>query len=197
MPAWSLVMDEVSRYEPDWVYFFAKLGKGIDRGCIQHQLSLGVTRMRRLIEAKTYNARQELLSDKYNKGRNTHFLEAALERANDPVFGNQLSKFGSEDERAFITTPLITDPDPGPDAVWRWAHQSERPELFSFSPSQIPLRKMAYVMWDMKRLEATKLFEHQWDGLNRYEVYYNEHRRRVIDQTRLEKTANSFARQGK
>lgn len=192
------MIDEVSQHDPNWVFFFVKLGNGLDYGCIQHQLSLGVTHLRRLIEAKTYEARQELLSAKFNKERNTHFLAAALEGANDPRSNYyELSEFTSENERAFITRPLITDSDPGPEAVWRWAHQSKRPAEFSFSTSQIELRKLAYVMWDMKRLEATGIFEHEWEGLDQADVYSEESQRQANERARLRETAKIMASQGK
>lgn len=191
----NTVIKQVAKYDPNWVLFFYELGNGIDDGCIQHQLSLGVAHLRRLIEAYSYDIRHRLLFDSSNRNRNGHFLSIALKSSNDNFTSLKLSEFDPNDEQAFITRPLIPDQDRGPEAVWRWAHQSESCVCFSYSSSQIPLRELAYVMWDMKRLEAGGIFERPWEGLDPAHVDRDKSQTRSIEQAKIQKRAKNMARQ--
>jgi hypothetical protein len=66
------------------------------------------------------------------------------------------------------------DGDPGPEVVWRWAHQNERPSQWPrsglvLSDSQILLREVGYVLWDLARLESWGLLRSDWQGFDPYE----------------------------
>lgn len=154
-------MRKVSQNDPNWFSYMLEQWHGSSR--IQYQISLGLAHVRRLIDAKTYETRQELLAGDSNKKTNSNFLAVGLDSA---TFGSSISKlyeYDSEDERKYITRPAFPDPDPGPEAAWRWAHHQETSIDFIYSSAGYVPREWAYVMWDMTRLEAWKVFEHPWE----------------------------------
>jgi hypothetical protein len=70
-----------------------------------------------------------------------------------------------------IHPPSREDDDPGPEVVWRWAHQNERPSRWPrsglvLSNSQIPLREIGYVFWDVARLKSWGLLQSDWEGFD-------------------------------
>ena len=140
------------------------MDNGLDEGALQHYLSFGLAHVRHLLEAKTPQSQRDILSS-FEKQSTRSFLSAALREASY-LGGETLAELETEGEEEYIPKPWFPDPDSGPEDVWRWAHQTQTTSQFIFSPSQIPLRQWAYVMWDRARLDEWKVFDTPWEGIN-------------------------------
>ena len=73
----------------------------------------------------------------------------------------------------------------GPEEVWRWSHQFEVPGTFVHYYNQAPLRRWAYVMWDVERLNSWKVFDQTWDE-DSLEIYGESYRDADV-QSRMER----------
>jgi hypothetical protein len=168
-----------------------------DAGCQQHHLSLGLAHIRRFREANSPQARRDLLAPAIYKQSNPFFLSYALKEST--YWGGYiLAELDPEDEEEYIPTPWYPDPDGGPEDVWRWAHHSQRPREFFFSPSQAPLRQWAYVMWDRARLDDWKVFQKPWEGfLDREEYERQEESRMYEEEAMFETRETIMAREGR
>ena len=127
------------------------------------QLSLGLNYLRRLVTAKTYKERYQLLAP--NRRSDFYFLHEGLIASNmvddDDV---ELCEYSSEDERRYIHSPILNDPNPGPAKAWRWAHEHVSRDCFVQYEYHRELRQRGYVMWDLERLEHWDLFRAPWEN---------------------------------
>lgn len=76
-----------------------------------------------------------------------------------------LAALDDADEAKLVPRPVAPDPDPGPEQVWRWAHDLDSVEHFVAGNRQQPLRKWGYVFWDKKRLDMWDVFGRNWRDL--------------------------------
>jgi hypothetical protein len=70
---------------------------------------------------------------------------------------------------ALFRAPWHENDDPGPEAVWCWAHQYEAPfqgprSGFVLSDCQKPLREIGYVLWDQSKSKSWGLLRSYWKG---------------------------------
>jgi len=138
------------------------MDNGLDEGALQHHLSFGLAHIREFMEAKTPESQRALLASS-RKRSTREFLSTALKESN---WLGGLAEFEDEVEEEYIPRPWYPDPETGPEDAWRWALQSQYTDYFVFSPSQIPLRQWAYVMWDRARLDEWKGFDQPWEGID-------------------------------
>lgn len=75
--------------------------------------------------------------------------------------------FRPDEEEEYIPKPWYAEANSRPETVWRLAYASQSSSEFSFSPSQAPLRKWNYVMWDQRRLDDWKVMEKPWEYVDR------------------------------
>lgn len=181
--------------DPDWVDFFVIMSNGLDEGTLQHHLSFGLAHIRRFLEAKSPQPQRDLLAS-FKKDSTREFLSFALGEASY-LGGVTLAEMESEDEEEFIPKPRFAEPDTGPEDAWRWAHQTQPSGRFIFSPSQMPLRQWAYVMWDRARLDEWKVFDTPWEGVNAREYERKEASRRREEARRMRMRALGMIRDGR
>lgn len=181
--------------DPDWVHFLAVVSNASDRGCQQYHMSLGLNHIRHFAEAKTPEARRNLLSHDAAKDSHPFFLTEGLKES--AFLGWLLAEFEPGDEEEFIPKPCYPDPDHGPEIVWRWAHHWQPSSEFIFSPSQTPRRRWAYVMWDQSRLNDWKVMEKLWEYVDRKECDKLEQARMCEEEMMYETRAHVMRKQGR
>ncbi|MCJ1399993.1 hypothetical protein MMC11_003196 [Xylographa trunciseda] len=125
-------------------------------------LSLGLNYLRRLITAKTYEERYQLLAP--NRRSDHSFLHEGLLASNtdDDDDDVELCHYSTTDERRWIRPPSLHDPDRGPAQAWRWAHEHESRDSFVLAEPHRGLRERGYVMWDSERLQRWGFFRAPW-----------------------------------
>ncbi|KAF4636389.1 hypothetical protein G7Y89_g1699 [Cudoniella acicularis] len=66
-----------------------------------------------------------------------------------------------QDDADFLLHPYFSDPDPGPEQVWRWANElyDARENGLTLGGGSPDHREWAYVMWDYARLEKWGMFD--------------------------------------
>ena len=139
-------------------------GDEFDAPVIQSLLSLGLVRLRQIIDADSYEARHQLLY-KPHPDFNWDFLyETLIGGANRSEDGLYLSDYNEEDEAELARdhAPFFHDTDSGPADAWRWAHQDETRCHFVYSTNQTALRARGYCMWDRARLNGWGEFQEPW-----------------------------------
>lgn len=172
------------------------MDNGLDEGALEHYLSFGLDRIRNLIQATDAQSQQKMLSY-FKKESNRTFLAAALRKSNYLLYSNTLAELDSHYGEDVIPKSWFPDPDTGPEDIWRWALQGETSGQFIFSPSQIPLRQWAYVMWDRDRLDEWRAFDEPWEGIDLYEYRLRERSRRMQEASEIRLRAQNMVRSGK
>jgi hypothetical protein len=121
-------------------------------------------------KCKRYSQRERIL--KNNIGTLTlFFAQAALEHFGGRHTGlprsDLLKNLSVYDGRLLATvsfSPAASEPDPGPDEVWRATHyESRRPEFLMGSDHHY-LRERGYVFWDRDRLADWDLLTVRWEN---------------------------------
>ncbi|KAM5349457.1 hypothetical protein ACJ41O_005962 [Fusarium nematophilum] len=112
----------------------------------QGVLSLGLATLYRLASAESYEARHAQLASEHPPVR-PDFIHRALTRANSAHGG--------------IRPPFFNDCDPGPAAIWEWAHPSTATQC-SYQPDRAYLREWGYVLWDKARIDRTQVLQSPW-----------------------------------
>ena len=156
------------------------MSSGFDGGTLQHHLSLGLAHIRLFLDVDTPQARHDLRAPSGNKRSNVFFLAHALEESN--IWGEVLSTLDSDEEDEYISKPWYSEPDPGPEDVWRWTNYSQPVEEFIFSPSQAPLREWCYVMWDRDRLDEWNVFDKPWEPLIDRDEFERQRSSRIAEE---------------
>ena len=151
------------------------IGQGVRRalfGGRKHPaacLSLGLAFLHRVILAKTYNKRYQLLSRQRMAKEDS--LHAALN--NQPrMTGPQrpLSDFNEAQWRFMIRRQVADDDDHGPNNAWYWAH-TDCTIGFWYNTREVKhLRRWGYVMWDDARLAEWMVLDRDWRTLPRLEL---------------------------
>ncbi|MCJ1283012.1 hypothetical protein MMC26_002339 [Xylographa opegraphella] len=161
------VYNEFAAHDIEWGEYQVKYGiydwHAPENAWKQGTLSLGLNYLRRLVTAKTYEERYQLLA--HNHRSDHYFLHEGLVASNgddEEDDAIELCQYGSEDERRYIHSPFLNDADPGPAKAWRWAHEHVSRGSFVQYESHRELRERGYVMWDLARLEQWNLFEQAW-----------------------------------
>lgn len=68
--------------------------------------------------------------------------------------------------------------------------------IFVYSPTQIPLRQWAYVLWDRARLDEWEVFEKPWEGIDVAEYERQEESRRLLEAGGMQIRAQNMVRDG-
>lgn len=165
-----IAFNDIARHDILWgelsvdAIDLVEYGDDFDAPSIQHLLSLGLIRLRQIIDADSYEARHRLLYKPY-PDTNWNFLYEALTsglyRSDDEVY---LGDYTKKDKANLARNhaPFSKDPDHGPADAWRWAHQDETQRNFVYSTSQIALRARGYCLWDRARLDEWSVFQQPW-----------------------------------
>lgn len=165
-------------------------------GCQEYHLSLGLSYIRHFAEARITLKTAIMSLHMILLRRHPFFLARELEGS--AYIGLLLQRdFQRMDEQEYLLKPWYADSDEGPEAVWRWAHHSQPVREFIFSPSQAPLRRWAYVMWDRDRLDQWKAMETPWEYLDRDTCDRLEKARKDQREKMYETRAKIMRRQGK
>ncbi len=142
-------------------------GRKDPAGC----LSLGLAFLHRIILAKTYNERYQLLSRRRLAQEDS--LHAALE---DYFIGTgrfrrlPLSDLTEAQQRLLIRRQVADDDDHGPKDAWYWAHVDCASSDWCNTRERKHLRRWGYVMWDYARLAEWMVLDKDWRTLPRLEL---------------------------
>lgn len=158
-----LAIEDVCYNDPNWLEFLAAAEVSPEEGIVQEFLANGLISAHTAVKAESSERRKEIIGP-YSKYKIQPTLESVIEdilheSGNFPM----LSDFDDNDSLEFIKRPLWQENDTGPEASWRWAHQEDGPDSFAFSAANFPLRKFAYVLWDMDRLSALDILSQPWE----------------------------------
>ncbi|KAL2831313.1 hypothetical protein BJY01DRAFT_254324 [Aspergillus pseudoustus] len=156
------VFRQEAETDAEWIMYFILSDTGEDSIVQQYHLSRGLNHIQRFLDADSPEERHSLLSDKQNRKSHMAFFSDILRDINEFEQSEPLKDLTAAEEQELVRQPLYSDPDTGPELVWRWAHQNQECSQFVFSLSQAPLREWAYVMWDQQRLEGWGVFERPW-----------------------------------
>lgn len=158
-----LVFKDLATHDLDWVNYFIDTRAGIDYCTIDYQLSLGLARVRSLVEAKTNAERRRILADPINKSRYYSFIGDGLRDAVPSGRADSLERLSPVERARVMRDEWFKDPDNGPELAWIWAHRPELSSAFILSHGQVNLRQWGYVMWDMLRLDKSGMFEKRYE----------------------------------
>ncbi|PVH92818.1 hypothetical protein DM02DRAFT_619692 [Periconia macrospinosa] len=157
--------NDVAEHDVDWGAVRVEYGDSISTGFIQYALSMGLVQIHRIITAKTFDARHELLCSekKIYPNFNLQFLFTCLDcTSSNGLNHTPLQQFTIEDNATQLKKAFFDDPDPGPESCWRWAHAEDYVVNFVNSPLRISLRKWGYVMWDRATLDSWQVLRTRW-----------------------------------
>ncbi len=142
-------------------------GRKDPAGC----LSLGLAFLHRIILAKTYNERYQLLSrrrlaqeDSLHVALADYFIESGRFR---PL---PLSDMTVAQQRLLIRRQVADDDDHGPKDAWYWAHVDCASSDWCNTRERKHLRRWGYVMWDYARLAEWMVLDKDWRTLPRLEL---------------------------
>ena len=140
-------------------------GKKSPAGC----LSLGLASLHRIILAKTYNERYQLIS-RQRLAKEDSF-RAALDNQPRRV-GRQipLSNLTEAQRDSWIHRQVADDDDHGPRDAWHWAHGDCAFGYWYNTKERKSLRRWGYVMWDYARLAEWVVLDRDWKTLQRLEL---------------------------
>jgi hypothetical protein len=166
----SPVYNDFARYDIAWGANFVYYPVDEHADELQCILSLGLVTLRRILYAETPNEIRQLLDLPYGPHLSYPNLRGGLK---DPTWdtANALGKsvrlyeFPNEEERAWVRPPFFHDPDPGPAAIWRWAHWGDSTETWVCAIDQGYLRYAGYVMWNWSRLDGMGIFKREADDV--------------------------------
>ena len=156
--------NEITDHDVAWGDAGIKDAYELDSPYIQHILSLGLSKLHAITVAQTYDERLRILYKPYPPA-NREFLHEALNLANEPFDGVELSEFeqNSEEAVSHLYAPFVHESDTGPAEAWRWAHQHETRAAFIYANSQKWLRERGYVFLDRSRLDLWSVFQLPWE----------------------------------
>jgi hypothetical protein len=117
-------------------------------------MSLGLPFLCRLLNASSVAQKASIIQ--YNLHCDRYFLTDALdEDENDWVYPTDMNAAYEAGQELLFEDDGLVD---GPNAAWPWS-QHQKVCIFYFEEHKWPLRKWAYVMWDLGRLEDWKILD--------------------------------------
>lgn len=156
-------IEDVCYNDAGWLGFLACARLSAEEGIIQGFLARGLISAHTVVKTESFERRKEILGPP-PKGLIQPTLESIIEKILEAGNFPLLYEFDDDDNLEFIKRPLWQENDPGPEVSWRWAHQEQHPDNFFFSVTTLPLRKFAYVLWDMDRLTALDILSQPWES---------------------------------
>ncbi|KAJ0415330.1 hypothetical protein BJY00DRAFT_293721 [Aspergillus carlsbadensis] len=181
---------QAAQTDREWIQYFILSDTGEEDSIVQqYHLSRGLKHIHRFLDADSPEKRQGLLADKQNRNSHMAFFSDILREIHEFAQSEPLKDLTAAEENELVRQPRYPDPDPGPERVWRWAHQDQDCSQFVFSLSQAPLREWAYVMWDQRRLEGWGMFERPWSFVDAEECLDQWEARKGEERVALEERA--------
>ena len=110
------------------------------------------------MKASTYEERHRLLYSPYPPYYNS-FLNTGLRAISRDLFA-QLHRLAPSGQQEFIPNPFFSDPDTGPEDLWRWSR-----DKFVNREKHKNLRELGYVMWDRLHLDQRDVFRYPWQPI--------------------------------
>ncbi len=126
-------------------------------------LSRGLRFNYNVSRAETYAQRYQLLGCDIPKCTFSFLHEAIfsygflLLASNNPTSPKKMPKQPSK--------PFYNDPDPGPERIWKWSHETESRIGLSKEVEYQSERACGYVFWDGERLDRTGWLDNNWDDM--------------------------------
>jgi hypothetical protein len=179
------------------IYF---IHQPLNSSFLEHQLHHGLSHVCQLVLSKP-KYRPLPLPDTSNNNqqprRATNLLTSDLENVyvdrerydRWDMSKRLLAVYDDADERQYLRKPIIPGSDPGPEEVWRWAHDLEPVMYFVAGYAQEPLRAWGYVFWDQLRLERWNVYSKDWQGMQYHQLVEKEARKAKEFQEQLERSA--------
>ncbi|KAJ5513410.1 hypothetical protein N7463_002962 [Penicillium fimorum] len=155
-----------SETDSEWILFFMLSQTEVNSTIQQYHLSRGLKHIERFLDADTPEKRHSLLSGEHSQKTHMTFFSDIRGEINEFEQSEPLKDLTAAEEKELVRQPRDSDPDSGPEDVWRWAHSNQPCSQFVFSLSQAPLREWAYVMWDRQRLDGWRVFERPWEFID-------------------------------
>lgn len=115
------------------------------------------------MKASTYEERHRLIYSPYPPYYNS-FLNTGLKAINRDLL-TQLHRLTPSEQQEFIPNSFFSDPDAGPEDVWRWSHDTSTPNEFVNCARHKKLREWGYVMWDRLHLDQRDVFRYPWQPM--------------------------------
>ncbi|KAH8582380.1 hypothetical protein B0O99DRAFT_603455 [Bisporella sp. PMI_857] len=152
----SPVVNELAAHDVAWGEFRVEPALNPSSITLQGVLSLGLENLYGLGNAETYAQKLALLPFEHPPVR-PDFLYRALGRA-------RLRNESKGEDNKFISSqrPFFTDPDSGPSDAWNWGYQRGSELDIVNHPDRMGLRRWAYVMWDLVRLNNSHILRFPW-----------------------------------
>ncbi|KAI9672726.1 MAG: hypothetical protein M1831_000161 [Alyxoria varia] len=185
-PVFSKIVDRSN----SWLGFMGICGQA--RHLVIHYQALkGLERVRDILAASPQRLEDtHFFGYKAGDHKTEYWLKHTFRHAHERnPYDIYLKDCDEDDEKAKIKPPAFSDPDPGPEAVWRWAHQSNRAATWALGQTHKPLRERGYVMWDLARLNMWHRFQQAWVWEDQRETLMALRRQKVEATEILERRA--------
>jgi hypothetical protein len=117
-------------------------------------MSLGLPFLCRLLNASSAAQKASILKDNIYCDR-AFLTEALKEDPYDWVFQTDMYTAAENGQELLFEDDILVD---GPNAAWPWS-TNQKVDILYFQKHKQPLRKWAYVMWDLSKLEDWRILD--------------------------------------
>ena len=128
-------------------------------------MSLGLSWLRRLAMANTYDERYRLLAPETGNQDHSFIYKTFYDPYDVQAMLIELSDLTEQSVLSHVNPPFIEDSDRGPFTAWWWAYKDKdftAAEMYAVR-ELAPLRKAGYVMFDYDRVQRRDLLSRFFD----------------------------------
>src|SRR6185436_12484784 len=118
----------------------AEYGDDISTGFIQYALSMGLVKILRVMDSRSFETRRKLLCPDgklYPNFNLEHLYDCLNHASRNGLNHTPLRHYTAEDNATHLRKPFFEDLDSGPERCWRWAHAADYVVNFVNSPLRV------------------------------------------------------------